>query len=879
MISNDDVSITYTSLIQQYLNLHCYNNASFLAERYVAHSPTAHSVHLLALSYYRTNEKQRCRMLLLQHKHLVQSCPSSKYLLALSCFDLGYYEEAQEALLMASSNSESSGKHVAVLNVFASSSTAYDVSNKRQQPQLLPADIQSFVPHGAIGLHLLGQICRKTHRLTLAKECFRKSLQLDPFMICSFLALCDLGSGPIEGEDDVIQIFGAPLLPLKGSSSSSSRSSRETSGTCASTPYGSILAFSAAGPGAVPTTTTTFPTVGKGRQPEVGRPVSSNLVTTPSAQLSTTMYFETPSSTSLTVGRSIPSLKPTTSSFYQGATLRTSTTHRGGTEGRIHRPSSLSSATRGPVALFDSPHLTPIHATPKNQEQLNDDTSGIKPPTSAVEQTPLTAALRAAHCVAARLYYDESPESKRILPKQRRVRFSSHGEQEIDQVFGVGQDVHISTAVDRPTGTEKRVLFRGSSVKKGSSNTYVPVPATGNSLGITRAAAVQGPTPSTIRRSTSAKPDMAPNINHVGEKHGLEEATTASESGEEVREETGEEHGAEPILSLLATLALAYWYLCNYQCQPSLRILQSRIPLGQYRTGWVLHQVGRSFFEMVQYPKALAALEEMARLEPHRMAGLDILSTVLWHLKDEIRLCTLAQRVVELNKLSPECWCVVGNCLSLQKEHETALTFFQRAIQLDDGFTYAYTLSGHEFVANEDLEKASMCFRKAIQVDERHYNAWYGLGAIYYRQEKFDLAEYHFERALRINPQSSVLYCHLGMVLFANRKVHQALKTLEKVFELDPDNAQARYQKATILIRQGFNVEALQELEHVRDSAPREPSVYFAMGKICKTLGWIEEALRYFITALDLDPKDSNLIKAAMDRLDDPDIDEDVSTF
>jgi anaphase-promoting complex subunit 3 len=34
-----------------------------------------------------------------------------------------------------------------------------------------------------------------------------------------------------------------------------------------------------------------------------------------------------------------------------------------------------------------------------------------------------------------------------------------------------------------------------------------------------------------------------------------------------------------------------------------------------------------------------------------------------------------------MDKKCPECWCVVGNCFSLQKEHETALKFFQRAIQ------------------------------------------------------------------------------------------------------------------------------------------------------------------------------------------------------
>ena len=33
------------------------------------------------------------------------------------------------------------------------------------------------------------------------------------------------------------------------------------------------------------------------------------------------------------------------------------------------------------------------------------------------------------------------------------------------------------------------------------------------------------------------------------------------------------------------------------------------------------------------------------------------------------------------------------------------------------------------------------------------------------------------------------------------------------------------------------------------------------------------------MTALDLDPKDNNLIKAAMDPLDEPDIEEEVSVF
>lgn len=68
----------------------------------------------------------------------------------------------------------------------------------------------------------------------------------------------------------------------------------------------------------------------------------------------------------------------------------------------------------------------------------------------------------------------------------------------------------------------------------------------------------------------------------------------------------------------------------------------------------------------------------MFRAEPHRMEGLDLYSTALWHMKKEVELSYLAQQVTDFDRLSREAWCVAGNCFSLQKEHDTALTFFQR---------------------------------------------------------------------------------------------------------------------------------------------------------------------------------------------------------
>jgi hypothetical protein len=57
---------------------------------------------------------------------------------------------------------------------------------------------------------------------------------------------------------------------------------------------------------------------------------------------------------------------------------------------------------------------------------------------------------------------------------------------------------------------------------------------------------------------------------------------------------------------------------------------------------------------------------------------MEIYSTVLWHLRKEVELSYLAHELIEFDKLVPESWCVVGNCFSLLKEHESAVKFFQR---------------------------------------------------------------------------------------------------------------------------------------------------------------------------------------------------------
>jgi len=346
----------------------------------------------------------------------------------------------------------------------------------------------------------------------------------------------------------------------------------------------------------------------------------------------------------------------------------------------------------------------------------------------------------------------------------------------------------------------------------------------------------------------------------------------------------GVEAQLERVRPVLAVLGTAYGLLCRHRGEEALRALHT-LPVEHFETGWVQHWRGRAYFEMADYPAALQAFALMRQYAPHRVEGLELYSTALWQLHQKVQLCYLAQEASELDRQSPEVWCVVGNCFSLQKDHDAALRFFKRSTQLSPNFTYAYTLCGHEYVANEDFEKAIDNFRRALQSDPRHYNAWYGLGSIYLRQEKFSLAEYHYRRALAINPQNPVLYCQLGNVLHKNGKFDEALSMLKSAADKAPTNPQVRYTRAEVLDslaamaadewEQRMRLEeALIELEAVRSAVPKEAQIHFKLGAICKKLGRKDEALKHFTYAYDLDPKDNNQVKSALERLDQPDFED-----
>ncbi len=321
------------------------------------------------------------------------------------------------------------------------------------------------------------------------------------------------------------------------------------------------------------------------------------------------------------------------------------------------------------------------------------------------------------------------------------------------------------------------------------------------------------------------------------------------------------------ITQLLNTFSDVIKKISNYDCEAALDILLKKIPPNQFKSCYIYTLIGRCYFELSKYKEAEKYYNMSLSLDPSYLTGLEYFSSTLWHLKDQFKCCNLAHLCLEQCQFAPETWVVLGNTFSLQKEHETAIKFFNRATQINPAFAYSYTLAGHEYVDNENFTEANNCFRKALSYDERQVNAWWGLGNIQLKEQNYIEAIKLFKKCLSINSHSAVLHFYLGTAYLQNKDIKNALINLINAQKLDNKNPMIQYQIANIYINQGKNDEALEILKNLEENMPKEAPIYISIGKIYRSKKDYKKALDYFNKAIDLDPKDSNLAKTLIERL------------
>eukprot|EP00055_Hartaetosiga_balthica_P006541 m.20663 g.20663 ORF g.20663 m.20663 type:complete len:741 (-) comp5273_c0_seq1:3542-5764(-) len=401
-------------------------------------------------------------------------------------------------------------------------------------------------------------------------------------------------------------------------------------------------------------------------------------------------------------------------------------------------------------------------------------------------------------------------------------------------------------------GISRKIVTRSSKKKK------LPTPDTSSSSASTM-------TPSTPAHKLTSTPTSKSHpafkartftTAKQGTALGKEEEETTSEQAAGVAEFSFKQSHAAA-MRLLALFGEAIQQLERNESNAAIDAFQL-LPSNHFHTCWVQSQIGRAFFQMSDYEASNKAFCSSRRLDKYVVEEMDIFSTVLWLMQSENALSYLAHELLRLDMASPITWCVLGNCCSLQKDHDRAIKYFERAIQMDPSRPYSYTLLGHECFHGDNFQRANACFLNALKLYPNHYNAVYGLGELRFKQEEIAEALAYMKRAVLINKHSPVLLCEVCKVHLARGEVLEAQKFAKKASELDPDLPIVMQKMALTHKAMGEYENALEWAKKLSGTVPKEAGPHFLLSKIYEKLGDHVNAAIAFETGTKMDPQNAS---------------------
>lgn len=335
-------------------------------------------------------------------------------------------------------------------------------------------------------------------------------------------------------------------------------------------------------------------------------------------------------------------------------------------------------------------------------------------------------------------------------------------------------------------------------------------------------------------------------------------ASTSSSSPNSITSEKDQERMAN-IVQRMYSLAIVHYNFTNFKLVDAEKEISLMHPSAQ-DTSQVTLARARIMVEKGQYKAARMLLESHHKRFPHKVDGMEMLSTALWQEQDTHALSALATSLTSRAKDRAESWCAAANSFSLAKQHTQAVQCLERAIRLNPRFVYSYTLLGCELIEMEELEKAGKAFRAALCVRPRDYRAYYGLGMVNQKKEQLSLALLDIGKAIEINSQNSVLYCAMSSILHAKNDINGALLVINKALAIDENSVAAHYHKARYLYDVRDFGACLEVLEKLKERASDEANVYFLLGKVHKRLGDTDKALLNFHWASNMDPRGESML-------------------
>lgn len=242
---------------------------------------------------------------------------------------------------------------------------------------------------------------------------------------------------------------------------------------------------------------------------------------------------------------------------------------------------------------------------------------------------------------------------------------------------------------------------------------------------------------------------------------------------------------------------IVYCYDMQKNHEEAIEFLHTYIEKNPYcEIAW--HQIGRQYFVLEKYEKALTAFDYAVLIDESFVGGYLEKAKTFEQLKRYQEAIDNYLVTIELEDPTAYAYIRIGVCSEKLNKKDAAIRYYQKAVHEDPLLDKGWVLLANLYFERKNYQKALYYITKSLFIDEDNALYWRKFAEINLKLSLFEEAVNAFEKCLKLNDQSLEIYIGLSDVLLFLGEFEEALTIISSAKRTYLKSAEVDYRLAAL---------------------------------------------------------------------------------
>lgn len=315
--------------------------------------------------------------------------------------------------------------------------------------------------------------------------------------------------------------------------------------------------------------------------------------------------------------------------------------------------------------------------------------------------------------------------------------------------------------------------------------------------------------------------------------------------------------------------------------------------LGANKTTWIV-DLAQAYLLQREFEKTLDITDNLPQLTENESAEINALRGDALTMKNDLELANRAyEKSIEIDPKQARAYLGKANLAYRKKQFDTALKLIEQALESGELAEKSWIAKARIEEALNDEIQALTSYTKALEANPKNLTALTGIASIEIQNNKLDAARVRINKALSINAKYPAANYFDALLKLNDKKIDEAEQPLKIVLEYFPNHSQALLMmgqlqflkgnpeqaenylskyvakfpdqgKAAMLLSSTYlslndPLRAIEVLRGVEGQLSDDVFFLTLFGSALMKTGQPDEAVKYYSTAIEIDPQGSQL--------------------